>query len=132
MWYDNWQERKEGLETFGLPVIILGVELTSTGFLSLLVQADEAYLLRSHRDRGFELHMSLGYVTDYEDKAEALQAAGRLHHRWAGHWVLLNIERVGSGGASFLHRYDMISDDAAFQHLHQRGCYRDRQPHVSV
>ena len=49
MWYDNWQERKEGLETFGLPVI-LAVELTSKGFLSLLVQIDEAYLLRSHRE----------------------------------------------------------------------------------
>ena len=132
MWHDNWEERKEGLEKFGLPVIILGVELTSTGFLSLLVQADEAYLLRSHRDRGFELHMSLGYVTDYEDKAEALQAAGRLHHRWAGQWVLLNIEWVGSGGAAFLHQYDMISDDPDFQYLHQRGCYRDRQPHVSL
>ena len=67
MWYDSWQERKEGLEMFGLPVIILGLELTSTGFLSLLVQADEAYLLRSHRDRGFELHISLGYLADYED-----------------------------------------------------------------
>ena len=132
MWYDSWQERKEGLETFGLPVIILGVELTSTGFLSLLVQADEAYLLRSHRDRGFELHISLGYLADYEDQAEALQAAGRLHHRWAGQWVLLNIEWVGSGGAAFLHRHDMISDDADFQYLHRRGCYRDRQPHVSL
>ena len=91
MWYDNWQERKEGLEMFGLPVIISGVELTSDGFLSLLVQADEAHLLRSHRDRGFELHMSFGYLADYEDKVEALQAAGRLHHRWAGQWVLLNI-----------------------------------------
>jgi hypothetical protein len=131
MWYDNWQERKERLETFGLPVIILGVELTSTGFLSLLVQADEAYLLRSHRDRGFELHMSLGYLADYEDKAEA-QAAGRLHHRWAGQCVLLNIEWVGSGGAAFLHRYDMISDEPDFRCLHQRGCYRDRQPHASL
>ena len=132
MWYDDWEERKDALIKFGLPVIISGVELTPDGFLSVLVQADEAHLLRSHRDRGFDLHVSLGYLQHYEDKAEALHAAERLHHRWSGQWVLLNISWVGSGGAAFLHRYDLLHEDDDFKHLYTRGRYWKRGAHVSL
>ena len=131
-WYDDWQARKEALLQIGLPVLIRDVELSDDGFLSVLLDADEACLLRSHAARGFDLHISLGYIQEYGSPSDALEAHARLRHRWTGQWVLLNIAWIGSGGAAFLHRYDLLHEDADFQYLYSRGRYWKRGAHVSL
>ena len=96
-WCADWEARKEALLKVGLPVLARGVELTD-GFLSITLDADQACLLRSHAARGFDLHISLGYMQDYDSPLDAMDTALRLHHRWAGQWALLNIAWIGSGG----------------------------------
>ena len=131
-WYDDWQVRKEALLKIGLPVLIHGIELSDDGFLSIALDADEACLLRSHAARGFNLHISQGYTQEYDNPGDALEAALRLHHRWTGQWVLLNISWVGSGGAAFLKQYDLLHEDDDFQYLYTRGRYWKRGAHVSL
>ena len=70
----------------GLPVIISGLELLDNGFLSISLDVEEVYLPRSHADRGFDLHVSIGYIQDYDNPTTALKAALRLHNRWSGRW----------------------------------------------
>jgi hypothetical protein len=130
-WYADWEARKDALLKVGLPVLVRGVEV-SDGFLSVTLDADEACLLRTHAARGFDLHISLGYMQDYHSPLDAVEAALRLHHRWAGQLVLLNIAWVGSGGAAFLHEYDLINEDPDFQYLYTRGRYWKRGAHVSL
>ena len=130
-WYADWEARKEALLKVGLPVLVRGVELRN-GFLSITLDADEACLLRTHAARGFDLHVSLGYIQEYDSPIDALEASMRLHNRWAGQLVLLNIAWVGSGGAAFLHEYDLINEDPDFQYLYIRGRYWKRGAHVSL
>ena len=130
-WYADWEARKEALLKVGLPVLVRGVELRN-GFLSITLDADEACLLRTHAARGFDLHVSLGYIQEYDSPIDALEASMRLHNRWAGQLVLLNIAWVGSGGAAFLHEYDLINEDPDFQCLYIRGRYWKRGAHVSL
>ena len=131
-WCDNWEVRKEALLQVGLPVLIRDVEVNRDGFLSVLLDADEAWLLRSHSARGFDLRISLGYVQKYDSPSDAVEAYARLRHRWAGQWVLLNIAWIGSGAAAFLHRYDLLHEDAGVQCLYSRGRYWKRGAHVSL
>jgi hypothetical protein len=131
-WFDDWRSRMTAIRSIGLPVIITGLELQDNGFLSICLDVEEVYLPRSHADRGFDLHVSIGYIQDYDDLTTALEAALRLHNRWSGRWTLLNISWIGSGGAAYLHTYDMLNDDEDFTYLYSRGRYRARGAHVSL
>ena len=120
-WVPNWWERQEAILRHGLPAVVLGARITD-GFVAIYFDIDEQLLLRSHAARGFPLHLTLGYVSDYGDGvAEA--AVARLNHRYAGQWLMLQIEWVGAGGSANLAPTDFLAADEDILRLHSRGCY---------
>ena len=108
------------------------MELSDDGFLSVLLDADEACLLRSHAARGFDLHISLGYIQEYGSPSESAGGlrtstppldwpVGPAQHRLDWLWR-----------SCFLHRYDLLHEDADFQYLYSRGRCWKRGAHVSL
>ena len=78
----------------GLPIIFTEARVEGNGFFALYLRADEALLPRSDVSRGWELHISLGYESDYpagaaEVLCEAINAA------WAERYHVLDIEWFG-------------------------------------
>ena len=83
-WFPDYKERRAWLERNGLPVIFEEARV-SDGFVALYLRAD-AVLLRSNAHREWDLHITLGYTTDYpvgvaELLCEHINAlwAGRFH-----------------------------------------------------
>jgi hypothetical protein len=135
-WFPNWQERREAILRHGLPAVVLNARITD-GFVAIYFDIDEQLLLRSHDARGFPLHLTLGYVSDYGDGvAEA--AVARLNQRYAGQWLMLQIEWIGGGGSANLSPKDFLAMDEDVWWLHSRGHYgngvhiKPRQLHVSL
>ena len=81
-WYPDWQRRVDRLKAAGLPVVVQGLQVAPNGFLALQLQADDAVLPRSNRDRGFPLHISIGMLHHYPP--EAIKTARRFAARWQG------------------------------------------------
>ena len=129
-WYEDWKDRRDRLLRDGLPVRVLGARIESD-FFAVYLDADERYLLRSHKKRDFELHITIGYASDFQE-GDAVAAAARINEKWAGYDYTLWISWVGSGGAVFLHKKDHIANDPDIVWFHSRGWYRDRQLHVSL
>ena len=66
---------------------------------------DEALLPRSDVSRGWELHISLGYKSDYPPGvAEVLCEA--INVAWVDRYHVLDIEWVGKGGAAMVRGSD--------------------------
>jgi 2'-5' RNA ligase len=135
-WAPNWWERREAILRHGLPAVVLGARITD-GFVAIYFDIDEQLLLRSHAARGFSLHLTLGYTSDYGDGvAEA--TVERLNRRYAGQWIMLNIEWVGTGGSATLSPKDFLATDEDIRWLHSRGHYGNgrfvepRQLHISL
>ena len=137
-WYADYHIRKERLLVDGLPVLVRGALIDpTTGFIGVYFDANEGDLLRSNTDRGFELHLTLGYASDYY-AGVAQEAVERINHRWSGRLVRLRVERVGGGGSIQLSKADLLASDSDIVWLHSRGwcgngvnC-RPRQPHISL
>ena len=133
-WYADWMGRCSAIVANGLPARIRGMELlppwNGGRLLALIVDIDELYLPRSHRDRGFELHISLLFEDELTD--ELAVAALRLHQRWAGQDVLLRVVRVGSGGGAMFSPTDPIASDVDARRLHSAGSYARRDMHISL
>ena len=129
-WYPDWQRRVDRLKAAGLPVVVQGLQVAPNGFLALQLQADDAVLPRSNRDRGFPLHISIGMLHHYPP--EAISMARRFAARWQGRPHVLPIEWVGVGGAAMVRRADPLVSDPDFLMLHRNSWYADRQPHVSL
>ena len=137
-WYGDYWARRDRLVADGLLVLVHGARVDPiTGFVAIYLDANEGDLLRSNADRGFELHMTLGYATDYYDGI-ALEAVERINHRWRGRPVRLRVAWVGGGGSIQLAHNDLISNDEDVRWLHSRGQYgnglrvRARGLHVSL
>jgi hypothetical protein len=129
-WYKGWQERRDAVLTRGLPLRIAGAVLDEE-FLSIHVDIDEAHLIRSHAARGFQLHITLGYASDW-GPGIALEAMERINKRWRGLNVIAKIEWMGSGGAVFFAEDDPLAIDWDIAWLHSRGWYSDRGLHISL
>ena len=68
----------------GLDVDILEARIDpATGFVALYLDAWETFLPRSHAERGFPLHLTLGFASDYGEGVAA-EVVARINHRWAG------------------------------------------------
>ena len=129
-WYPDWQHRVDRIKALGLPVVVQGLQVAPDGFLALQLQADDAVLPRSNRDRGFPLHISIGLLRHYPP--EGINMARRFAARWQGRPHVLPIEWVGVGGAAMVRRSDALVSDPDFLQLHRNSWYADRQPHVSL
>ena len=136
-WAPNWEERLAWVARNGLPIIFTEARVEDSGFFALYLRADEALLPRSDVSRGWELHISLGYESDYpagvaEVLCEAINAA------WAGRFHVLDIEWFGKGGAAMVRGSDPVSQDLVIQVAHRCGHYgngvhvKPRQLHVSL
>ena len=137
-WYSDYSARKERLLCDGLLALVHGTRIEpDSGFMAIYLDANEGELLRGHVDRGFALHMTLGYSSDYADGVAA-EAIERVNHRWAGRLVRLRVAWVGSGGSAQLADDDPIACDEDVRWLHRRGWYgngqhvRPRGLHVSL
>ena len=136
-WFPNWQERREAIMRHGLPIIFEEVRLSPDGFLALYLRADEALLPRSHVSRGFDLHITIGYSSDYP-KGVAELVRDHINAVWADRFHVLDIEWVGEGGAAMIRATDPIAENLLNSWAHKVGYYgnglhvRPRQLHVSL
>ena len=137
-WYSDWQARKDRLLRDGLLVLVRGVDADpGTGFICAHLEANEGDLPRSNVDRGFGLHLTIGFVSDY-NRSVALDAVERMNARWHGRLVRLRIDWMGSGGAAYLANDDPLAMDPDISWLHPRGWYgnghhvKPRGLHVSL
>ena len=136
-WFPNWQEHREAIMHHGLPIIFEEVRLTPDGFLALYLRADEALLPRSHVSRGFDLHITLGYSSDYP-KGVAELVRDHINAVWAGRFHVLDVEWVGKGGAAMIRATDPIVENLLISWAHKVGYYGNglhtepRQLHVSL
>ena len=129
-WYEDWQERRDLILRRGLPAHIEGA-VVEGDFFSIHLRIDEEFLVRSHTARGFRLHITLGYVTDWR-AGTAEEAAERINAKWRGLDLVLKISWMGSGGAAFLSDDEPLALDWDVAWLHHRGYYADRGLHVSL
>ena len=123
VWYSDYQARCHRLLSNGLLVIVRGARIDpGTGFVSILLEANEGDLLRSNADREFDLHITIGYATDYcagvaEDGVE------RINRRWRGRLARLKVSWIGGGGSIQLADDDPLASDPDVRWLHSRGYY---------
>ena len=107
----------------GLLVLVRGARIDpGTGFIGVYFDANEGDLLRSNADRGFELHMTLGFASDYY-AGVAEDAVARINQRWCGRLVRLRVAWVGGGGSIQLSDADPLAGDPDVRWLHRRGHY---------
>ena len=128
--FADWQDRRDAMLANGLPVRIRGAEIHGD-FFAVFVEASEEVLIRSHVERSFELHMTVGYVTDWWP-GTAAECAVRINDRWRDRDVVLKISWMGSGGAAYLHEDEPLSQDADIAWLYKRGHYYERGMHISL
>ena len=137
-WYSDYYARRDRLLREGLLVLVRGAVLDPrTGFLALYLEANEGDLLRSNVDREFDLHLTIGYASDYA-KGVAEEAVERLNARWRGRLVRLRIAWFGCGGSAQLADDNPLASDVDVRWLHRRGYHGNgvkclpRQLHVSL
>ena len=128
--YADWQERQEAIISHGLPILIRGAEIRGE-FVAVFVEISESVLIRSHVERGFDLHMTIGYRKDWGDGI-AEDCIAHINNRWRGREVVLKIAWMGSGGAAFLAEDDALGLDYDIAWLYARGWYADRGMHISL
>ena len=121
----------------GLPVIFTEARVQDDGFFALYLRADEALLPRNDVSRGWELHISLGYSSDYPAGVAEL-LCGAINAVWADRYHGLDIEWVGKGSAAMIRGSDPVSQDLVIHWAHSCGHYGNelrvepRQLHVSL
>ena len=137
-WYSDWSARCDRIIQFGLPVLVRDINIDhATGFIAVRFVANEADLPRSHADRGFELHLTVGFSSDYADGV-AEHSVRILKERWLGRIIRLKVAWFGSGGSAQLAADDHLASDDHIRWLHQRGYYGNgveclpRDLHVSL
>ena len=137
-WYGDYWARRERLLANGLLVLVRGARIDPvTGFIAVYLDANESDLLRSNADREFELHLTIGYASDYFDGV-AEDAVARINQRWCGRLVRLRVAWVGGGGSIQLSDADPLAGDPDVRWLHRRGHYgngvrvKPRGLHVSL
>ena len=136
-WFADRDHRVELLERHGLPVIFTEARIEDNGFFALYLRADEALLPRSHVSRGFDLHITIGYASDYPGgAAEVLR--DHINAVWADRFHVLIVEWIAQGGAAMIHAQDPINKDPLITWAHRNGHYgnglhtKPRQLHVSL
>jgi hypothetical protein len=138
-WYADWQPRLLAIVRHGLPIKVIDVTIADDeyGFIGMELEVDELVLPRAHHMRNFPLHLSIGFLADYNSDI-AREAVARIRARWSGEWMMLKIERYTSGGTVVLSKDDLLFQDEDIHWLHTRGWYgsgkavRPRSLHISL
>ena len=122
-WYSDWPTRCDHIVQFGLPVLVRDIGIDpATGFIAVHFAANEADLPRSHVDRRFELHLTLGFSSDYADGV-AEHSVRILKERWLGRLIRLKVACFGNGGSAQLAADDPLASGDHIRWLHSRGWY---------
>ena len=133
-WHWDWEARVVAIIRYGLPVTVRGVELLPPHdghrLFAITLDCCETLLPRSHRQRGFDHHLSLLFAEEVDESLE--EAIRRLHLRWTQRHLVLDVEWIGSGGAAFLRASDPLASDPDPRRLRAAGWYADREVHVSL
>ena len=135
-WLPDWEARCSAIVKHGLPVLVKGATIVND-FVSIEVEADDAVLPRPSSMRPFNLHLTLGYASDYHADIVA-EAVERINKRWAGEWLPLRVSRYGRGGTIELAEDDMLHQDDDIWWLHKKGHYgngrliKARKLHISL
>jgi hypothetical protein len=135
-WPSGWEARCDAIAHHGVPALIKRASIVDD-FVSVELEIDDAVLPRPASMRPFDLHLTLGYASDYHIEI-VTEAVKRINERWAGQWLPLRIKRWTSGGTIELAWDDMLAQDEDVWWLHSRGYYgngrhtRVRQLHISL
>ena len=134
-WFADWMTRRDRMVRDGLPVYFDRIAIDGD-FVAFVVHIAEEHLPRSHADRGFGLHVSIGFLSTLRERG--LDTAGvklyleELHTRYSGRHRLVKVQRLGFGGAAILHDDDELMMDPIFEALYKFGGYEYREPHISL
>ena len=135
-WPPGWQARCEAIVQHGVPAFIKRASIIDD-FVSVELEIDDAVLPRPASMRPFDLHLTLGYASDYNIEI-VTEAVERINKRWSGQWLPLRINRWTSGGTIELAWDDMLHQDEDIWWLHSRGYYgngrrtKARKLHISL
>ena len=123
-WHVDWQRRLDAIVQHGLPAKVKVVSIAEGryGFIGVELDVDELILPRSHAMRNFDLHLTLGFKSDYGEGI-AEDAVARLNDRWRGEWLMIRVSRYTSGGTVELAADDLLYLDDDIDWLHSRGWY---------
>ena len=137
-WYGDWKQRRDNMFREGLPMRIVDFRIAPDewGFIAMYVEIDEHLLPRSHRDRGFELHFSMGYLKELTDKGHpegAIRDLIRvLNKRYAGMLYAMNVWWMGTGGTAYYHLDDRILLDPIIDFIFNHAGLAWKGAHISL
>ena len=129
-WHEDREDRLDSLVLHGMPVHIEAATIVDE-FVSIEVNVDESLLPRTAEARGFNLHLTLGFESDY-GVGIAREAVARINERWQGRVMVLRVAKWTNGGTVELAWYDDLALDEDIAWLHDRGHYWERKLHVSL
>ena len=131
-WRPHWRVVRARMETRGLPVIFLDARIDpDTGFAALYFWTnDERHLPRLDEHRGFDLHLSIGYESDYQNPQRLYDAFALLNAEYGGKFMYLKITSMA--GTANLAPDDELAKNEDIKWLHDNGRYWKRSLHISL
>ena len=120
-WPDDYSQREEELRRFGLKVKV--AFSICDDFVSLQVQVLEGRCLSEKTP--WPLHITMGYAGEIGEDLLC-----KLREKWHQQLTHLKFEWVSARGVAFLDNCD-VSSCALVKEVHDKGCYKDRQLHIS-
>jgi hypothetical protein len=134
-WFADWMTRRDRMVRDGLPVYFDRVTVHGD-FVAFWVHIQEAHVPRPHIDRGFSLHLSIGFLSTWRERGLDMEGVQRyideLNRRYCGQHRLVKVQRLGCGGAAIFHEDDDIMKDPIFNVLYEFGGYEWKEPHISL
>ena len=113
-WYPGFQAYQTFMEGRRLPVRLLGPRIDGD-FVAIYVAVDDCWLPRPNSTRGWELHVSLGFLSEHRARGVAADTVADLVNvlaqRWSDTRHMLTVEWVGSGAALMIDRDDPLALD---------------------
>ena len=134
-WFNDYHGRLLWIVKNGLPVTFSEARCDPTGFVALYCHVDDYLLPRSNDCRGFELHVTLGFWSQFKQYMTYEQLdilLGEINARWAGVHHVLWIQWTGRGASAQIHPEDPVYLDTVIVALHDIGGHQDRQLHISL
>ena len=133
-WHPGFEAYQVFTEGRRLPAQILGPRVDGD-FIALYAEVNDAWLPRPNSTRGWELHVSLGFLSEYGARGltegTVMELLKVLEQRWSRKHHMLMVEFVGNGAALMINRDDPLALDPIVDYLSTHGGY-DRQLHIST
>jgi hypothetical protein len=133
-WHPGFEAYQFFMQGRTLPVRMLGPRIDGD-FIALYAEIDTCWLPRPNSTRGWDLHVSLGFMSEYRSRGVAedavLELIRILDQRWSDTCHMLTVEWVGNGAALMIDGDDPLSLDPVVDYLAKHGGY-ERQLHIST